>query len=269
MRLITSFNPLSSRFDEYNFSLNKNIENRYISSITVFSESALLNTYSAASLLTKNIKNIIIDRRPTFKTLVDYANDNFCGELVCITNADIFFDESLCRLKQFPNNFAICLTRSFPPIDINNPDISSVSYWAHPDSNLSFDSFFFYPKINSNNFDFPIGIPGCDNRFAYELYNSSLLVINPAKIINSFHVHKNSSKYKDEDFLQGKYLRINLTNNLNYVKRNVSRGWSEGGVSHYPDDWVWLIKKTEQEINNSDAPDSIKEYYKGKICKIR
>lgn len=259
MHLITSFNPLSSRSNEYNFCLNKNINNKHISSVTVFSESVIL---------TKNIKNIKTSNRPTFKTLVEYANEN-CTGLVCIVNADIYFDDTLGKLTNLPSKFAVCLTRSFPSIDINNPDESGVSYWSHPDSNLSFDSFFFYPKINANNFNFQIGVLGCDLRFAYELYNSSLMVVNPAKIINSFHVHKDPVEYDYEKSLQGKYLRVNLSDSLDYVKKNVSRGWSEGGVSHYPDDWGWLGKKTPEDIDNSDAPKQIKEYLKGKICKIR
>jgi hypothetical protein len=260
INLITSFNPLSSRVNEYNFALDKNINNKHISSITIFSET---------SILTKNIKNIKTSGRPTFKTLVEYANDNYDGKFVCIANADIFFDDTLGVLANLPRNFAVCLTRSFPPINVSDPDISNVSYWNHQDSNLSFDSFFFTPRIKPDNFDFPIGIPGCDNRFAYELYNSSLMIVNPAKTINSYHVHKDPAKYNSEDFLQGKYLRVNLSDSLNYVKRNVSRGWSEGGVSHYPDDWGWLGKKTIKEIDNSDAPEQIKEYLKkGKLCKI-
>ena len=67
------------------------------------------------------------------------------------------------------------------------------------DAHDSQDSWIFLDEIKPGFYDYPFGIPGCDNRIAYELEKAGYKVINPSYSIRSFHLHlTNYRNYNDE-----------------------------------------------------------------------
>lgn len=256
IHLITTFNQFSLRLKEFEFCLERNLQNKHISGITVFSEAPPKNT---------NIDYVNLDRRPTYKELIDYANIKYPDKLIGIVNADIFFDNSLLKITELKKDESVCLTRNTPPIDINNVVLEKSLTSTRKEDNMCFDSFFFRTPINIKNHEFLIGVPGCDNRFAYELYAANLKPFNPAKIVNSYHAHKIPSVYDGKGHLQGNYLRINLTDRFGYDKNQVSIGWTlnnSTGNSVYPDDWAWVPELSNEDyLEREDIPVSIKRFY--------
>ena len=67
--------------------------------------------------------------------------------------------------------------------------------------------------------DFNLGIPGCDNRIAWELYRAGYKLINPASKIKSYHYHPSDlHNYHDETgevkaycYIAKPYLFVELT----------------------------------------------------------
>lgn len=258
IHLITTFNQFSLRLKEFEFCLEKNLQNKYISGITVFSEAKPKNT---------NIDYVNFDRRPYFKDFVDYANTNFPNKLIGIVNADIFFDDSLLKITELKKDESICLTRNSPQIDIDNIEIEKSLTSTRKEDNMCFDSFFFHTPANIKNHEFLIGVTGCDNRFAYELYAAGLKPFNPAKIVNSYHVHKIPNVYDGKGCLQGNYLRVNPIDKIGFDRKEIAAGWTisngNGGVySVYPEDWKWVPElSNDQYLEREDIPVSIKKIY--------
>jgi hypothetical protein len=61
------------------------------------------------------------------------------------------------------------------------------------------------PHITKLNPDFPLGLPGCDNKIAWWLMHSTV-VINPCTIIRTYHIHtSNLRSYTDKDRLARPY----------------------------------------------------------------
>jgi hypothetical protein len=266
IQLITTFNQFSMRLREFEFCLEKNLQNKYISGVTVFSEAKPKNT---------NIDYVNLDRRPTYKELIDYANEKYPDKLIGIVNADIFFDNSLLKIIELKKDEAICLTRNSPQIDIDNIQIEKALTSTRKEDNMCFDSFFFYTPTNIKNNEFLIGVFGCDNRFAYELYAVGLKVFNPAKIVNSYHVHKTPNLYDGKGCLQGNYLRVNPIDKMEFDRTQISPGWTvsdgKGGVySVYPDDWKWVSELSNDEyLERDDIPISIKKLYNRNVLGMK
>jgi hypothetical protein len=71
------------------------------------------------------------------------------------------------------------------------------------------DTWIFKNSIKSGNYDIPLGIPGCDNRIAYELKEAGYEVINPSKTVKTYHYHlSNYRSYREIDRLEGEFYCI-------------------------------------------------------------
>jgi len=211
MILITSFalSKNDARNAELAFALRKNVDNRLISQIYIITEDVRV------SELTRDMQKISVskaDDRVTFKVLVDFANT--LNDTVIVANSDIIFDDSL---RTPPPGVVFCLTRWIPDICANG-NVHLVRVWEES-AGMSFDSYIFKPPITIDSLDFPIGILGCDGKFAYELHRAGLHVVNPSRTIRSGHVHGSGHRtygYGDNDWIKGSYLRIGITSSLEY-----------------------------------------------------
>ena len=68
-----------------------------------------------------------------------------------------------------------------------------------------------------------MGVPACDNRFAYELTKSGYNVLNPAYTIKSYHLHFSNRNYTEKDRLQGDVIPVYVTNKLKYDNADTGR----------------------------------------------
>ena len=57
------------------------------------------------------------------------------------------------------------------------------------DRNDSQDAWIFRGPIRRMESDYPMGVPGCDNRLAEELRRAGYTVLNPSFSIRSYHLH--------------------------------------------------------------------------------
>jgi hypothetical protein len=177
VNLYTSFyqdkNPI--RQNELLFCLNKNIENPLIDNIYLLVEGNVK--------LPKSDKLIIIkSNRPTYRDFFDLVNVTvlFSNQISIIANTDIYFNETLSAL------------------DLHDRQCIALSRWDKRKDGLrlhnerySQDTWIFKGKIRNVRFcDFYLGIPGCDNRIAYELNRAGYRLFNPANAIQSIHYHQ-------------------------------------------------------------------------------
>ena len=159
--------------------MQKNILNKTISKITIFNEGE-----SLAYLAPTKIKEVFIEKRPTYRDFINYINANSNpDDINIIANTDIFFDKNLEVLKYINlNNTCLALSR-WDTTDTIRPKLYN--------RNDSQDAWVFKGFIKQClKADFPLGVPRCDNRLMYRLQEAGYKVLNPAFSIKVFHVHK-------------------------------------------------------------------------------
>lgn len=145
-----------------------------------------------------------IDKRPTFKSVFDYINNQnpSINDISIVANSDIYFDnENIEKLKKYNlTNRVLALTRW----DIQ--DNNSSLFMNREDSQ---DTWIFNGKIKNLNYsDFHFGILGCDNRIAYELKESGYEVLNIGKDLKTYHLHLSNIRNYSNDRIPIPYLSL-------------------------------------------------------------
>jgi hypothetical protein len=188
IRLVTSYykDENEERQKEIDECLSFNLNNPHIDEILLLCE-------SLPSIPHPKLK-IIESNRPTFKDFLSQIN-KITGEedINILSNTDIFFDDSLNDLKQFPiEGKVLCLLRweryknGKSEIKIKRPDCQ--------------DSWIFKGKIKMKDMwlDFYMGKLGCDNRICYEFKQAGYKLENPCFLIQSHHLHNTQTRnYKE------------------------------------------------------------------------
>jgi FkbM family methyltransferase len=183
MILLTGFYRDSdeSRHGELVTCLQRNLDNCLLNEIHLFIEDSI--EPAALSIFHSSTKIRLINhgRRVKFQELFAYANKRLIGQRVIIANADIFFDHTLARLDGYNlSDKLLSLSRW----DVQ-PD-GSLIFFDHPSSQ---DAWIFQTPIRDFPCDFYLGVPGCDNRLAWEAEHAGLAIANPGRSIMAQHLH--------------------------------------------------------------------------------
>ncbi len=190
--------PDPHRSDELKECLRRNVEGEMFDQIHLFVEDEQAHeTLSAqAILLNRKVELIPHLKRCTFRDLFDYANNRLAGHTVVVANADIFFDDTLTRLKNYDlSEKLLCLSRWDVHAD------GSATLFEHPSSQ---DAWIFKAPIRSFECDFHLGVLGCDNRLAWEAEQAGLKLANPSRTIRANHLHLSQvHRYTEECRLIG------------------------------------------------------------------
>ena len=141
-------------------------------------------------LADRAIRLIIHERRLTYRNLFEYSNHHLTGRRVAIANTDIFFDETLELLNNHDlSGKLLCLSRWDVQVK------GTIALFDHPSSQ---DAWIFQAPIQEFSTDFHMGVPGCDNRLAFEARNAGLEVFNPAKSVRACHLHLSGVRHYNE-----------------------------------------------------------------------
>lgn len=212
MHIITSFSKSGSeeRNKEYSLCFEKNNDNKFIKSITVLSEDVRVEPIINYS----KVKFEKLKARPTFRNIIDYVNNNIDdNETVIITNADIYFDNTLQHVN-FDKEYAYCLTRWHKYTE-EDDFIYEVIPACH-------DTWILKTPIIVDDIDFHMGVLGCDSRLSYQFFESGYLPINPSYKVKCYHMHvSNIRTWKRENILCGDYLGVKPTNVVKYSQANL------------------------------------------------
>jgi hypothetical protein len=199
VNLYTSFyqDKDAKRQKELLHCLKKNIENPLIDNIFLIVEGEVK--------LPINGKLIIIEaNRPTYRNFFDLINDTVTSpnNISILANTDIYFNDTLQL------------------IDLKEKQCIALSRWDKRKDGLrlhnerySQDTWIFKGKIRNVRFcDFFMGIPGCDNRIAYELNRAGYRLFNPSNAIQSIHYHQSDLHNYDHNTpkIPKPYLYVNI-----------------------------------------------------------
>ena len=201
---------------EYKTCINENLKCSHIDKIHVF-----ISDESILDIINPKIEIIKIEKRPSFKFLFEYCNENLINKICIIANTDIFFDETLSNLNKIDiSNTFLAITRW--DLFVNNGQWSMGFYdnmWRGniTTGQLSQDSWIFKSPISiDDRSDFLMGKPGCDNRIVQIYHELGYNVKNPSKQIITKHFHlTNYRTYNHNDMIMGPYLLVTPTNDVN------------------------------------------------------
>lgn len=124
-----------------------------------------------------------VQSRPTYIDLFKIANMHNNNGVSIIANTDIYFDDiNLIKLKHtISEDMCFALSRW---------DEDKSGEYIHHNSRDSQDVWVFKGHINTQmDGDFFMGLPGCDNRIAYEIGKAGYAIRNPSITIKSYHLH--------------------------------------------------------------------------------
>jgi len=234
------------RQNEINFCLQKNFDNKYIDEIHMLME----EDYNIDFIKNKNnIKIIkqIIGKRLNFKDVFKYYNNNIQNDICILINSDIYLDQSIeivkninftneklfISLNRYENN-----TDNVPALlnglEINNADYKGCQSFLKPyqESIWSQDAWIWKNKIDEidDNFNFNLGVIGCDNYINYLMQKLGYKILNCSKIISTNH-----------------YDRLSIVKN--------EFGISKGNISEAKKNRISSIEKYLFLKNQHDIPD--------------
>lgn len=176
----------SQRVQEYLTCMEKNLSNQHIAHIHVIyqnvpGEKSEILDY----LVSKNISVDFVSVRPTYGSMFDLINKLYAGKKVIVSNADIYFNETLALLDNYDlTNTFLALSRWQV-----NADGSLTPYFTTPIM-YSQDTWIFKAPIQKfANDAIELGTCGCDSRIAYQAFLSGMKVLNPCGSIQCCHVH--------------------------------------------------------------------------------
>lgn len=162
--------------------LSSNLRNEFISVIHLLTEQLFDVSQFPHH---EKIKQTVVGERLTFERAFQYANQQGENQIWLLSNADIYFDSSLNCLNDAKLDDAVfALTRH----DVQKDGTLKIVIpeYAHG----SQDAWIFKTPLPLDKFytQFYLGIPGCDNRIAYEFIKAGYKVINPANKIIIYHL---------------------------------------------------------------------------------
>ncbi len=217
INLVTSFfnilgdtNEIKERNNEYNFALMKNLESEYIKKIHLFvdnnhSINVLNNIINDNTYYKQKIVIISYEKQAFYNDFFLYSNENLVGEVVMISNSDIYIYECNNKLLEkyiVDNEYVFALTRH-ENIDYK-PLIDDYRRYA------SHDSFIFKSPLKDDihmRSNFRQNNWGSENLVISLFANNGYQLFNPCYQFKIIHCHK--SDYRNDN-----RVRINDTNTL-------------------------------------------------------
>ena len=203
------------RNGEYLYCLHQNLGNDLIDSVYLFTEEdAELNFESP------KIKKVIRNKRPTYQEIFEFCNENLKDEICVVANADIIFDDTLRFFK------SINMDKNFYALSRWEISTRDGKTWEiEPYENAaSQDSWIFKSPIpTSDEMNYTMGVPGCDNKITYHMRELGYTCRNPGKKVVSIHFHPTSWRTysPQDDRVPGPYLLVapvdNLTGTPSYI----------------------------------------------------
>ena len=149
-----------------------------------------------------NVENIRTNTRITYKDFIDIVSNpkNF-GSLVCLTNTDIKLDSHLFDLAGvMGENHLISITR------YESSGQLAEYPWCTQDTWLLLSQPIHKSIIYQS--AMPLGLPGCENRFAEIFFAAGYEVFNPCLSIKNVHVQAVQSVHRNENRIYGAYLFV-------------------------------------------------------------
>jgi len=123
-------------------------------------------------------------RRMLFQDAFRYGNEHLTGKLAALANADIYFDDTLGRVRDLElGNTMLAITRWEA---WNN---------SHPSTAGFQDSWIWQAPLAEFPSDWELGRSCCEARLAHEAQRAGVRILNPAYTIRTTHLHASGVRH--------------------------------------------------------------------------
>ncbi|ACM19812.1 hypothetical protein Geob_1453 [Geotalea daltonii FRC-32] len=193
------------RQQEIDSCLQNNLLNEYLDAIHLLTE--ILYDFQNFKNSEKIVQSVV-GKRLSYKKAFEYATSLGGDHIWILANADIYFDDNLKYLNGFPCNVVYSLTRHEV-----QPD-GSVKFMDEQYAHASQDAWIFSSQLDFTGMytEFNLGVPGCDNRIAYEFLRTGHTVVNPSRIVKCFHL--DLTKEIDIEKRTAAYITLHTNENI-------------------------------------------------------
>lgn len=169
--------PVAARAAEIASTLRANLENEAFDRVIVVVEDEFCAS-PPSRVDDARCKHVFLGQRLTYQAAFELAHAaKWWGGAFVLANSDIEFDHSVELARAVPRGALWCVTRTegngrFP--------------WKPENTQ---DAWIFRVPLPRFPCPFKLGVPGCDNRVAYEAKRAGLTLWNPARHIRALHRH--------------------------------------------------------------------------------
>ena len=196
------------RNGEYLYCLHQNIGVDEIDSIHIFVEEG-----SDLNFDSPKIKKIVVKERPTYKDLFEYCNKHMKNEICIVANADIIFDDTLRFFE------SLDMTKQFYALSRWEISTNDGKNWEiEPFENAASQDVWIFktPVLTSDQMNYTMGKPGCDNKIPYHMRELGYTCRNPGKKVVTIHFHVSNFRTYNvkDDRVPGPYLLIAPVDNF-------------------------------------------------------
>lgn len=160
--------------------MRNNISCRHISRVIAITEGSVFNN---PAINHAKVEKVMFGARPTYDDMFRFV-EVYGGPVNCIANSDVFFNDTLKRIDKMDSRECWALSRW----DYVGGKLQ------HVNRKDSQDAWIFHGKPKTVAGNFHLGIPGCDNRIAYELNKAGFIMRNPSMSVQVIHLHANQER---------------------------------------------------------------------------
>jgi hypothetical protein len=179
--------PLAARQAEYDFCIRANLNNPYVKKIHVLVDPGLQVPEDI-----RNHPKYLEAAHPgswlSYEDAFSYANKNLAGEVVCISNLDIFLDDAGTKWED-----ALALTKALIVLCLARTEYDGAG-GSYKDPLLlpvafanSQDAWIFLAPFVVPDCDFDIGTMGCDNAIAERIRRAGRIPVNSPNRFKILH----------------------------------------------------------------------------------
>ena len=196
------------RNGEYLYCLHQNLANNLLDDVYLFMEDdAELNFDSP------KIHRIVRKNRPSYQDLFKYCNEHMKDEICIVANADIIFDDTLRFFK------SLNMEKQFYGLSRWEISTNDGKNWEiEPYDNAASQDVWIFktPVLTSDDMNYTMGKPGCDNKIFYHMRQLGYTCRNPGKKVITIHFHISNFRTYDwkVDRVPGPYLLVAPVDNF-------------------------------------------------------
>jgi len=196
------------RNGEYLYCLHENIGIDEINNIYIFVEEG-----SDLNFDSPKIKKIVTKERPTYQDLFEYCNEHMKDEICIVANADIIFDDTLRYFE------SLNMEKQFYGLSRWEISTNDGKNWEiEPYDNAASQDVWIFktPVLTSDDMNYTMGKPGCDNKIFYHMRQLGYTCRNPGKKVITIHFHISNFRTYDwnNDRIPGPYLLVAPVDNF-------------------------------------------------------
>ncbi len=149
----------------------------------------------------QNCQISLIERRPSYKEIIEFANAQYPDSYVIIANGDIFFNDTLFKLTHYEQWKSVFFALTRWNVQDDNTTLLLEGFGPYMPNPMSADCWIFKTPFSAplDSGSIYLGSEGCDNKLANVMQKAGYVVKNPCLSLQTCHLHQSQIRhYKDQ-----------------------------------------------------------------------